>query len=96
MSVVLHDWDDAHARTILGRCAQAADPQGTVLVIEPVLGQGVDTAMDLFMLMCFGGQERTVDELARLSAAGGLVLRGTVPVADGRTLLEFGVSADLP
>ena len=90
LSDILHDWDDAHARTILDRCARAAGPGGTVIVIEPVLGQGVDTAMDLFMLMCFGGRERTVDELVRLAAGSGLGLRGSVAVADGRTLLEFG------
>jgi hypothetical protein len=94
LSDILHDWDDAHARTILSKCAQAADPHGTVLVIEPVLGQGVDTAMDLFMLMCFGGQERTVEELAHLAAGSGLVLRRSAPVAEGRTLLEFSVAAD--
>ena len=92
LSDIVHDWDDAHARTILNGCATAAGPDGTVVVIEPVLGQGVDTAMDLWMLMCFGGRERTVDELVELAAGSGLVLLGTAPVADGRTLLEFGVS----
>jgi len=48
--------------------------------------------MDLFMLMCFGGRERTVDELAKLAADCGLMLRGSGPVADGRTALEFGVA----
>lgn len=86
---VLHDWDDAHAAAILARCAEAVDPAGAVLVIEPVLGKGVDTSMDLFMLMCFGGRERPVDELAALAAGCGLVLRGSVDVAEGRTLLEF-------
>jgi SAM-dependent methyltransferase len=94
LSDVVHDWDDTRARAILAGCARAAGPHGTVVVIEPVLGRGVDTAMDLFMLMCFGGRERTVDELARLAAGSGLVLRAPVDVADGRTLLEFGVSTD--
>ena len=49
--------------------------------------------MDLFMLMCFGGQERTRDQLVQMGAECGLVLRGAVPVADGRTLLEFGTNA---
>lgn len=95
LSDIVHDWDDALARTILGACARAAGRDGTVVVIEPVLGRGVDSAMDLFMLMCFGGRERTVDELVGLVAGCGLVLRTSVPVADDRTLLEFGVPADL-
>lgn len=66
-----------------------------MVVIEPVRGQGVGTAMDLFMLMCFGGRERTVDELAELAAECGLVLHGSGPVADGRTALEFGIAPHL-
>jgi 2,7-dihydroxy-5-methyl-1-naphthoate 7-O-methyltransferase len=87
---ILHNWDDDHARRILAGCARAAAPNGAVLVIEAVRGRGADTAIDLFMLMCFGGRERTVDELATLAADAGLSLRGADPVADGRTVLEFG------
>jgi hypothetical protein len=86
---VLHDWDDEHAAAILAGCRRAATPDATVVVIEAVRGQGTGTAMDLFMLMCFGGRERT---LAELAAASGLVLRDSGPVAEGRTVLEFGVA----
>ena len=55
-----------------------------------VFDSRTDTAIDLFMLMCFGGRERTVDELAALAADAGHTLRGAGPVADGRTVLEFG------
>lgn len=92
LSDILHDWDDEHARTILAGCRRAAAPNGTVVVIEPVRGQGAGTAIDLFMLMCFGGRERTVDELAKLAADCGLILRHSASVADGRTALEFGVT----
>jgi 2,7-dihydroxy-5-methyl-1-naphthoate 7-O-methyltransferase len=92
LSDILHDWDDDNARTILTGCRRAAAPAGTVVVIEPVRGQGANTGIDLFMLMCFGGRERTVDELAGLAADCGLVPRGATPVADGRTVLEFGVA----
>ncbi len=94
LSDILHNWDDDHARKILAGCRRAAAPSGTVVVIEPVLGLGATTAIDLFMLMCFGGRERTVDELTTLAADCGLVLRGSGPVADGRTALEFGVADD--
>ncbi len=92
VSDILHDWDDDNARKILAGCHRAAAPNGTVVVIEPVRGQGVSTAMDLFMLMCFSGRERTTDELARLAADCGLVLRASGPVSDGRTALEFGIA----
>ena len=89
LSDILHDWDDDHARKILAGCHRAAAPDGTVVVIEPVRGQGADTAIDLFMLMCFAGRERTVDELAALAAECGLELRDSSPVTDGRTAMEF-------
>jgi hypothetical protein len=90
LSDILHDWDDDHARTILTGCRRAAGPDGTVVVIESAGAAG--TAMDLFMLMCFGGRERTVDELVELAAECGLALRDSGPVADGRTVLELGVA----
>jgi hypothetical protein len=90
---ILHDWDDNHALKILSECRQAAGANGTVVVIEPVRGQGADTAIDLFMLMCFGGRERTVDELAQLATDCGLILHRWAPVAEGRTAFEFGVAA---
>src|SRR5207248_2562927 len=83
---------DDHARTILTGCRRAAGPNGTVVVIESAGAAG--TAMDLFMLMCFGGRERTLDELVELAAGCGLVLRGSGPVADGRTVLEFRSGPD--
>lgn len=88
---ILHNWNDDHARTILTGCRQAAAPHGTVVVIEALRGQDTDTAIDLFMLMCFGGRERTVDELATLATDAGLTLHGWGPVAEGRTALEFVV-----
>ncbi len=89
LSDILHNWDDEHAHTILARCAEAAGPTGAVLVIEPLRGRGADTAIDLSMLVFFGGYERTVEELARLAAGHSLELKAVTPVADGRTLLEF-------
>ncbi|WP_309241273.1 methyltransferase [Nocardia sp. BSTN01] len=91
LSDILHDWDDELAAAVLGECARAAGAYGAVVVIEPIRGRGADTAIDLFMLMCFGGRERTVPELAELGARCGLALQTSAPVADGRTALEFRV-----
>lgn len=89
LSDILHDWDDERAMAVLSECARAAQSYGAVVVIEPIRGRGADTAIDLFMLMCFGGRERTVPELAELGARCGLALQSSAPVADGRTALEF-------
>jgi hypothetical protein len=93
VSDIVHDWDDDHARRILARCHEAAAPDAAVVVIEPVRNQGSETAIDLFMLMCFAGRERTVAELTALAADSGLTLRTTTAVSDGRTALEFTPSA---
>ncbi|WP_067564211.1 hypothetical protein [Nocardia acidivorans] len=61
-------------------------------MIEPIRGIGTSTAIDLFMLMCFGGHERTIAELTTLAATSGLTPHATTPVADGRTALEFRVA----
>ncbi|MFC7344374.1 methyltransferase [Saccharopolyspora griseoalba] len=86
---VLHDWDDRCAREMLAGCRRAVADNGAVVVIEPIRGAGVGTARDLHMLMCFGGREREVDEIAALASSSGLELRGRVPVSEGRTALEF-------
>ncbi|MER6800170.1 hypothetical protein ABT262_50550, partial [Amycolatopsis mediterranei] len=61
--------------------------------IEP-LRHGTSTAINLFMLMCFAGRERTVAELTNLAAGCGLALRGTTEVAEGRTALEFAAAPE--
>jgi SAM-dependent methyltransferase len=89
LSDILHDWDDEQAREILTGCRRAAAPDATVVVVEPVRGQGAGTAIDLHLLMCFGGRERTVEQLTAMGTGCGLVLDAVRPVADGRTALEF-------
>ncbi|MEV4312494.1 methyltransferase [Actinocrispum sp. NPDC049592] len=88
LSDILHDWDDEHANTILARCVEAARPDSAVVLIEAMHGRA-GTGMDLFMLMCFGGHERTVEELTELAAGHGLVLNNETDVSDERVALEF-------
>ena len=67
-----------------------------MVLIEPIRGQGVGTGIDLFMLMCFGGRERTVDELVHLAADCDLSFCGAAPIATGRTVLEFSAPFGTP
>lgn len=89
LSGILHDWPDSEATAILRRCTEAAGPSSRVLVVEQVLDDADDmarmTAFDLFMLICCGGRERTLDEFRELGCAAGLSLRS---VLDG-PILEF-------
>lgn len=95
LSWILHDWGDADAINILRRCADAAGPDGVVLVVEQLLQdhrQREDLVeMDLRMLVLFGSRERTLEEYRDLGAAAGLELRAASPLTTGRfALLEFG------
>jgi SAM-dependent methyltransferase len=92
LSDILHDWDDAHARKILDQCRRAAAPDGVVIVIDGIRGQGIGSAMNLYMLMCFSGKERTVEELRTLGAECGLELDDVVRVSDERSALEFRIA----
>jgi hypothetical protein len=86
---ILHDWDDEHAHRILARCVEAAGPDSRILVVEAVGGRRADTAMDLAMLVMYGGRERRTDELAALGSAHGLVLAAVTDLTGQRCLLEF-------
>jgi SAM-dependent methyltransferase len=89
LSRVIHDWDDDSARRILTNCAQAARPNGKVLVVEDTEhGESVSTEMDLRMLTYCLGQERSLDRLTDLAHQAGLAL-GTVTPARPRSIVEF-------
>ena len=84
LTAILHDWDDAAARAILRRCAEAAGSAGTVLVVEKTGagGESVRSAMDLRVLVYFGGRERGVAELTALAAGAGLSVAAVHPAGD--------------
>lgn len=77
---VLHDWSDEEAERILRRCAEAAGEDGRVLVVENLATDGrradVAAAMDLRLLVLFGGRERTPRQLDDLVTRAGLRVTG--------------------
>lgn len=77
---VLHDWNDDDALRILRRCAEAAADGGEILVVENLVTEGrradVAAAMDLRLLVLFGGRERTPRQLDDLVSRAGLRVTG--------------------
>ncbi|WP_151483394.1 methyltransferase [Streptomyces albicerus] len=80
---VLHDWNDDDALRILRRCAAAATPGGgggEILIVENLVTGGrradVAAAMDLRLLVLFGGRERTPRQLDDLITRAGLRVTG--------------------
>ncbi|MEU9310357.1 methyltransferase [Streptomyces sp. NPDC048256] len=77
LSFVLHNWSDDDAVRILRRCANALEPDGSVLLVEcvdqsPATPDPGFTSADLRMLVYFGGRERTQDQWQELAVAAGL------------------------
>ena len=94
MKFIIHDWDDEHARLILGNCRKAAGAARAVLLEQVVperLGQSpADQAVirgDLTM-MSVGGKERTAGEYRALLAEAGWRLEAIIPTGDGFSVIE--------
>ncbi|WP_327093033.1 methyltransferase [Nonomuraea sp. NBC_01738] len=89
---VVHDWDDADAVRILRRCAEAAGPQGRVVVIDTPGGSGDDPGMfaemNLRMLVISGGRERAAGAYAALCAAAGLKVAEVRHTPLGHVILD--------
>jgi hypothetical protein len=93
LSRVILPYDDERALTILTRCQQAMQPQGKVLLVEPVILTGeppelLGLEMDVHMLVTTGGKERTEAEYRALLGAAGFELTRLVPVLRPFSLLE--------
>ncbi len=94
LSRIIHDWDDHDARRILRTCANAARPNGKVIVIEDSkLGASVSTQMDLRMLAYFLGRERSLERIMDLARDAGLAFSAVAPVLN-RSLIEFVPAAE--
>ena len=92
LSQILHDWDDERCRVILRNCRRAMDSGARLLVVEYVLGSGENASfgewLDLHMLVCAGGRERTRDEFAALLSDAGFSIERVVPTAAGPSIVE--------
>jgi hypothetical protein len=75
LSSVLHDWEDAECRAILGRVHRALEPGGLVIVTEPMLADdltGPDhPSVSGLAMALLGGRQRTRTEVAALLEGAG-------------------------
>jgi hypothetical protein len=92
---VVHDWDDAHATTILSNCRQAMKADGKVLLVESVVAAGTASSKhaqglwdDVLMMVLFRGRERTAEHFECLLAAAGFRLGDIVPVSPDLCVIE--------
>lgn len=92
MKSVLADWPDADAARLLRRCAEAARPNGRVVIVGGVSLDAAVAAPSLLMLVLVGGQDRTLDEFRALARGAGLEVAATGRQQSGKTLVVCGVA----
>jgi SAM-dependent methyltransferase len=98
LSHILHDWNDEDAKRILRNCADAAGPDGRVLIVEMVIADDehrpVATEYDLRMAVTFSGaRERTLEEFTAIGAAAGLELRSSRRTPSFHHVMEWAAKA---
>lgn len=84
---VLGDWPDRDAIKLLTRCAEAARPDGRVMIMGGLSGNDPPNP-ELLMMVLVGGRDRTVAEFRRLAAAAGLAVQSTARNSAGRFVVE--------
>jgi hypothetical protein len=82
------------------RCAEAAGATGTVLIAELVDTGDTDrrffTEMDLRVLVCSGGQMRSMAQVIALATAAGLAVAEHRATPIGYSLLACRASGNFP
>jgi len=86
---VLGDWPDREAGELLTRCAEAARPNGRVVVLGGVSSDDSRAASpDLLMLVLVGGKDRQLTEFRVLAGEAGLDVLATGRLRSGRFVVE--------
>ena len=92
MKMILHDWTDGGCVTVLRNCRTAMNPGGRVLAVEIVLdptsGDWFPYFLDLQILVCLSGGERTEEEFHQLYRSAGLRLTRILSTGSMFSLVE--------
>jgi SAM-dependent methyltransferase len=68
---IINDWPDQETAAILSRCAEAARPNGRVVVLKSISPDGAPRRLEIEMLL-IGGKQRSVSEFRELARGAGL------------------------
>lgn len=89
---IIHDWNDEQCIQILSNCRKAMNKGGKLLVIEMVVPEGNTPSMakllDLQMLVCLPGCERTEAEYKALFEKAGLSLSRIMSMPSPFSIIE--------
>jgi SAM-dependent methyltransferase len=84
---VLNDWPDREAAAIMSRCAEAARPEGRIVILKGVRADEAPRTLAIEMVL-LGGKGRTVDQLRELAREAGLVVSATGRQPSGHFVVE--------
>ena len=92
LKLIIHDWSDDDAVTIIRNCRAAMTEDSRLLVIERLVGTPDETLHTkiaaLYMLILTGGIERTVEEFRALFQRAGFHLNGAIGTPSDLYLLQ--------
>lgn len=84
---ILNDWPDDEATAILSRCAEAARPNGRVVVLGGVTPDNARLGLMIEMVL-LGGRYRTVSEFRELAREAGLAVTAAERQPSGYFVVE--------
>jgi 2,7-dihydroxy-5-methyl-1-naphthoate 7-O-methyltransferase len=84
---ILNDWPDAEAKMILSRCAEAARPDGLVVVLGGVSQDDARRSLVIEMVL-LGGKHRAVTEFRELARDAGLEMVAAERRSSGHFVTE--------
>ncbi len=92
LKVILHDWDDEHAKLILNNCYQAMTKGSKILLIEKVIENNEHNESaclgDINMLVTYMGKERTPGEFQQLLESAGFTYLRKIRTNTAFSLIE--------
>lgn len=92
LSHIIHDWSEDQCLTILANCRKAMKPDSRLLIVECVIPPGdapdFGKILDIVMLVCPGGQERTAEEYDSLLSKAGLKITRVIPTDSPVSIVE--------
>ncbi|PHS72804.1 MAG: methyltransferase [Cycloclasticus sp.] len=92
MRHIIHDWSDSEALKILKSCRAAIADTGRLLIVEGVIVPGNDPSpfkwLDLVMMLCWGGLERTEAQYSVLLKDAGFDLIRVIPTKSDVSIIE--------
>jgi 2,7-dihydroxy-5-methyl-1-naphthoate 7-O-methyltransferase len=92
---VLNDWPDEPTVAILRRCAEAARPDGRIVVIGGVAADAAPRSLGIDMLVA-GGKTSTLSEFTGLARRAGLEVAAAATQGSGRFVVECRPAQESP